>query len=397
MCDLSNVNSPVDIITVVEKLRGKGWLEEVGSEAYLSELTGCAATSGNVQYYAEIVREKSTLRRLISAAAEITTDCFSPDREAQTVLDAAESKIFSISESRIKDGFESVGQLLPRTFEEIANFREGHINGVPTGFKELDQVTTGLQKGDLVIVGGRPSMGKTAFCLSIALHAAKANFPTAIFSLEMSKSQLTYRMLCAEARVDMHLLRSGRLPPADHRKLSQHAGPLYEAPLLIDDTPAISVLELKAKARHLKKQKNLALIVVDYLQLMSPSVKMESMQQDVALISRSLKSVAKELDLPVVALSQLSRATVQRGEKDHRPRLSDLRDSGAIEQDADVVMFVHRDEYYIKDDPNNKGKAEIIVAKQRNGPTDTVNVAFVKQFAKFEDLSLRTDDPGRES
>jgi len=392
MRELSDKNSPVDFVTVAEKLREKEWLEAVGAEGYLSELAGNVATAGNVKRYAEILLEKSTLRQLISAAAEITTDCFSSEREAQEVLDAAEGKIFSISEKRVKNKFESVGQLLQGTFELINSF-DGTFSGVPTGFADLDMMTTGLQKGDLVIVGGRPSMGKTAFCLSIALNASvRAGRSTAIFSLEMSKSSLMLRMVCSEARVNMHSLRSGKLPRADYPKLSQFAGPLYQAPLYIDDSSAITTLELRAKARRLKKLHSLDLIIVDYLQLMTPSVKSESFQLDIAQISRSLKAVAKELDVPVVALSQLSRAPLQRT-GNHRPQLSDLRDSGAIEQDADLVMFVYRDEVYNPENLENRGKAEIIIGKQRNGPIGTVEVAFFADYARFADKSELTDRP----
>jgi replicative DNA helicase len=262
------------------------------------------------------------------------------------------------------------------------------VHGIPTGFKGLDELTSGLQKADLIIIAGRPSMGKTAFALSIAAHAAvAAKHCTGVFSLEMSKAQLVQRLLCAEARIDMHRLRSGTLPKRDYPRLSLAAGPLSEAPLYIDDTPAITVLELRAKARRLKAQHNLALVVVDYLQLMGSTGNAENRQQEISQISRSLKGLAKELDIPVVALSQLSRAVEQRG-TGHRPQLSDLRESGAIEQDADVVMFVYRDELYHPDDESKKGKAEIIVGKQRNGPIDTLELAFVKQFAKFETLAM---------
>jgi len=309
-------------------------------------------------------------------------------------VDKAESRIFGISESRIKNKFESMADLLPKTFEEIEGYTKGNFKGVQTGFKELDEMTTGLQPGDLVIVAGRPSMGKTAFVLSLALNTSmKYKNPTAIFSLEMSKESLVQRMLCSEARVNMHQLRSGTLPKRDLPKLSLAAGPLAEAPIYIDDTPAISVLELRAKARRLKAQYGLKLIIIDYLQLMGSTSKVESRQQEISIISRSLKGVAKELDVPVIALSQLSRAVEQRN--DHRPQLADLRESGAIEQDADLVMFVYRDEVYNKDDENVKGKAEIIVGKQRNGPIGTANLAFVRDFARFENLSEREEEiPG---
>ncbi|MDR0307473.1 MAG: replicative DNA helicase [Chitinispirillales bacterium] len=393
MRELSEKNIPIDIITVTESLRTKNKLEEVGAQGYLSELTECVATSGNIEHYAGIVKEKATLRQLISTAAEITTDCFSGENGANDVLDQAESKIFSISESRVKNKFESMRQLLPTVFKNIANTSKGGINGVPTGFTDLDQMTTGLQKGDLVIVAGRPSMGKTAFCLSVALHASvKAGYCTAIFSLEMSKDQIVQRMLCSEARVSMHALRSGTLPQRDYPKLSMAAGPLADAPLFVDDTPGITVLEMRAKARRLKAQYNLGLIIIDYLQLMGSSSKVESRQQEISQISRALKGIAKELDVPVIALSQLSRAVEQRT-GDHQPKLSDLRESGAIEQDADVVMFVYREEVYNKDNPDIKGQADIIVGKQRNGPIGDVKVAFIKDYARFENLSQRVEEP----
>lgn len=391
MKEMFEKNIPIDIITVADLLRKKGWLESVGEETYLGELAECIATSANMEYYANILKEKSTLRKLISVAGEITTDCFNVEIEPQEIVDKAESKIFGISESNIKNKFSSMAELLPKTFEEIEGYQKGNFRGVQTGFKELDEMTTGLQPGDLVIIAGRPSMGKTAFILSLALNTTiKHKNATAIFSLEMSKESLVQRMLCSEARVNMHQLRSGTLPKRDLPKLSLAAGPLAEAPIYIDDTPAISVLELRAKARRLKMQNELKLIIIDYLQLMGSNGKAESRQQEISVISRSLKSVAKELDVPIIALSQLSRAVEQRN--DHRPQLADLRESGAIEQDADLVMFVYRDEVYNKDDENSKGKAEIIVGKQRNGPIGTANLAFVKDFARFENLSERVEE-----
>ncbi len=377
---------PIDIITLTELLRKKQWLESVGEEPYLAELAESIATSANIQYYSNILREKETLRALIAASGDITTECFAPDVAAQEVLDRAKAKVFGISESRITNRFEKVGQLLPHTFEEIENYAKGSFNGVLTGYPALDEMTTGLQKGDLVIVAGRPSMGKTSFALSIAAHAAiRGNNSTAIFSLEMSKHQLTQRLLCAEAKVNMHQLRSGKLPRRDYPRLSLAAGPLAEAPLYIDDTPGISVLEVRAKARRLKAQSNLQLLIIDYLQLMGSSGSVESRQQEISQISRSLKGVAKELDVPLIVLSQLSRAPEQRTE--HRPQLSDLRESGAIEQDADVVMFVYREEVYNKDVPEEeKAVAEIIIGKQRNGPIGTAKLAFIKDYAKFENL-----------
>jgi replicative DNA helicase len=387
---------PFDIITLADELRKKSWLETVGAEPYLAELVENVATSANIDYHVKILAEKATLRSLISTSAEITTNCFSSEVDAQTVLDNAESKIFSISESRIKNSFQSLGQLLPKTFEDIAAYSKGGVQGIPTGFVELDEMTSGLQRSDFIIIAGRPSMGKTAFALSIALHAAvMAKFATAIFSLEMSKAQLAQRLLCGEARINMHLLRSGKLPHKELPKLSLAAGPLSEAPLFIDDTPGITVLELRAKARRLKAQHNLSCIIIDYLQLMGSSGNIENRQQEISQISRSLKGIAKELDVPVVALSQLSRAVEQRS-GDHRPQLSDLRESGAIEQDADVVMFVFREEFYNKDLPDSeKGKAEIIIGKQRNGPIGKLDVAFIKDYARFENLTtIREENSG---
>ena len=395
MAGMFEKSIPFDVLTLADALKKKDWLESVGAEPYLSELVSSVATSANIEHHCRILIEKTTLRQLISASAEITTDCFSAETDAQKLLDQAEARIFGISEARIKQSFESLGQLLPKTFMEIANYSKGGVQGVPTGFKDLDEMTSGLQKGDLVIVAGRPSMGKTAFCLSIAMHAAGvAKHATAIFSLEMSKAQLAQRMLCAEARISMHLLRSGRLPQRDFPKLSLAAGPLSESPIFIDDTPGITVLELRAKARRLKKQHNLSLVIVDYLQLMDSSSPLENRQQEISQISRSLKGLAKELDVPVIALSQLSRAPEQRG-GDHKPQLSDLRESGAIEQDADVVMFVFREEFYNKEDASKQGIAEIIVGKQRNGPTGSVTLSFVKDYARFESLAAgREEDAG---
>ena len=389
MREMFEKNIPIDVITLADALRRKGVFEDTGEEAYLGELAQSIATSANIEYYSGILLEKATLRQLISVAAEITTDCFNSETEPQVVLDQAEAKIFGISEARIKNKFESLGQLLPRAFEDIEGYAKGSFKGILTGFSELDEMTTGMQRGDLVIVAGRPSMGKTAFCLSLALNASiKGKHPTAIFSLEMSKAQLVQRMLCSEARVNMHQLRSGTLPKRDLPKLSFAAGPLSEAQMFIDDTPAISVLEVRAKARRLKAQYGLAMIIIDYLQLMGTSGRVESRQQEISQISRSLKAVAKELDVPVIALSQLSRA-VEARTGNHRPQLSDLRESGAIEQDADVVLFVYRDEVYNKDDEDARGKAEIIIGKQRNGPIGTAHLAFVKEFARFENMANR--------
>jgi len=392
MREMFEKNIPVDIITLADQLRKKELLQEVGEESYLAELAESIATAANIEYYSGILLEKATLRQMITVAADITTDCFNPDCEPQEVLDQAEAKIFGISEARVKNKFDSIANLLPKTFEEIENYSKGNFKGILTGFKELDEMTTGIQPGDLIILAGRPSMGKTAFCLSLALNAGvHGKNATAIFSLEMSKGQLVQRMLCSEARVNMHQLRSGTLPKRDLPKLSFAAGPLSESPIFIDDTPSITVLELRAKARRLKAQHDLKLIVIDYLQLMGSSSRVENRQQEISQISRSLKGVAKELDVPVIALSQLSRG-VEARTGNHRPVLSDLRESGAIEQDADVVLFVYRDEVYNKDDESVRGKAEIIIGKQRNGPIGTAHCAFVRDFARFENLTERVEE-----
>jgi replicative DNA helicase len=387
--DMFEKDVPVDIVTVSDELRRRGSLEAVGAESYLSELVASVATSANIQYYTKILLDKAMLRRLISSAGEITTAAFSEEREAHEVLDEAEKKVLSISEAMIKTSFESVGHLLPKTFEEIETYAKGGIHGVPSGFDELDNMTTGFQKGDLVIVAGRPSMGKTAFALSIALNAAiKTHKTVAVFSLEMSRSQLVQRMLCGEARINMHSLRSGKLPKRDYPKLSLAAGPLSEASIYIDDTPSIGVLEIRAKSRRLKMQKGLDIVFIDYMQMMSSPYGGESRQQEISQISRSLKGLAKELEIPVVALSQLSRAVEQRG-GDKRPQLADLRESGAIEQDADLVMFVYRPEFYNRDDPALQGISEIIIGKQRNGPTGTVRLSFIAEYARFENLATQ--------
>jgi replicative DNA helicase len=391
MVELFSKDTPVDIVTLADALRKKGLLEAVGAEAYLGELVENVATSANIEYYAEILREKATLRGLITAASEIATDAFAAEAEADAILDRSERRIFSIKESRIKKGVVRIGELLPATFKEIEDYSRGGVQGIPTGFKELDEKTTGLQKGDLIIVAGRPSMGKTAFALSMALHAGvRARKAVAVFSLEMSRQQVAQRMLCSEARVDMHRLRSGTLPKGDFPKLSLAAGPLHDAPIYVDDTPGISVLEIRAKARRLKAQGVLDLVIVDYLQLMSSTMRIESRQQEISQISRSLKGLAKELEVPVVTLSQLSRAVEQRG-GDHRPQLSDLRESGAIEQDADVVLFVFRPGYYDHENQEIERVAEVIIGKQRNGPTGDIKLTFMREYVRFENPEMHQE------
>jgi replicative DNA helicase len=387
--DMAYRDVPVDIVTLAEELRKREQLEKVGGEAFLSELVENVATSANIAYHVRILESKATLRHLITMAGEVATECFGADADAKSVLDKAESRIFQLSMSRNVGALQSLHDLLPRTFEDIERYgKEGGIEGVKSGFTHLDDMTTGFHEGDLVIVAGRPGMGKTSFCLSLALNAAlrsQTAVTTALFSLEMSQAQLVQRMLCAEAKIDMKRLRSGRLSKNELNVLGLHAGPLYEAPIWIDDTPGINVMEIRAKCRRLKMRENLGLVIIDYLQLMSGVDKVESRQQEISTISRSLKGLAKELGVPVVALSQLSRAVEQRG-GDHRPQLSDLRESGAIEQDADMVMFVYREHHYKRDDDSLRNIAEIIVGKQRNGPVGSVKVSFIPEFTHFDNL-----------
>ncbi len=399
---LYDQNKPVDLITLTHELRKRRKLKEAGGRVYLINLLESTPTAANLEYYARIVLEKATLRNLADVATGIVTECYQPQVEADNLLDKAEQQIFNLSESRMRGGFVHIGEILPHTFEAIEEFhkREGFVTGIPSGFKELDSLTSGFQKSELVIIAGRPSMGKTAFSLSIAQYVSiKEKLPVAIFSLEMSKSQLVQRMLCSEARVDSHLLRTGRLPNRDWPRLSIAVGPLSEAPIFIDDTPAIGVLEMRAKARRLKSSHNIGMVILDYLQLMQGPKGAENRQQEISTICRSLKGLAKELDVPVVALSQLSRQVEVRG-KEHRPQLSDLRESGAIEQDADLVLFIYRPEIYgiLQDRKGNplQGVAEIIIGKQRNGPTGNVKLAFIDEYAKFENPAFVEEEPAIE-
>ncbi len=382
-------NHPADLITVVEELKKRKKLKQAGEEMYIAELLETASTSANIEYYSKILLEKSTLRRLISASHEISSKCFEATDEASDLLDNAESKIFAISESRIRQGFVRIDQILKSTFEDIDKYSSGNINGVPSGFDDLDSLTNGFQPGNLIIVAARPGVGKTSFALSIMLNASlDYKKSVALFSLEMSKEELTQRLLCSQARVNSHALRKGHLPKRDYPKLAMAAEPLSNAPIFIDDSAALNVLELRAKARRLQRQNNIDIIFVDYLQLMhGASSNSENRQQEIAIISRSLKGLAKELGIPIVALSQLSRNVENRG-KDAKPQLSDLRESGAIEQDADMVLFIHRN---FKEDMESN-EVEIIIGKQRNGPTDPpVKLTFASSYTRFENLSRRDD------
>jgi replicative DNA helicase len=394
MLDLSERNEPIDLITLSEALKARGELSETGGTAFLAELAERVPTAANIAHYARIVRERSILRGLIEAATEIATRGYESSGDVSELLDRAEQLIFNIQERKVREAFSKIADILVgslRTIERLYEDKQA-VTGVPTGFADLDRMTAGLQPSDLVIVAGRPSMGKTAFCLCIAENAAlRANVGVAVFSLEMSKEQLAMRMLCSEARVDLARVRTGQLYDREFPKLAMSCGRLAGAPIYIDDTPALSVLELRAKARRLKRDPNsrLGLIVVDYIQLMRSSEGKDSREQEISEISRSLKALAKELSLPVVALSQLNRQVESRNPP--IPRLADLRESGAIEQDADVICFIYREEYYLEDS-DKKGIAEIIVAKQRNGPIGNVELTFLKEFTRFENREVAPED-----
>jgi replicative DNA helicase len=394
MIELNDHREPCDLITLTTILKKRGELEEVGGGAYLATLVDFVPTAANIAYYGRIVKEKAIARNLIRAATDIVTDGYDEQAEIEELLDKAQKTIFEISENRVKTPYFQLNAILKDTIKYIGDLYEKkeHTTGVPTGFLDLDHKTAGFQRSDLIIIAGRPSMGKTAFALNIAQYAsmyAEPRCPVAIFSLEMSKEQLVTRLLCSEARVDASRLRTGHLLDGEWEKIMRGAEKLFEAELFIDDTPAISVLEMRAKARRLKAEHSIGMVVVDYLQLMRGSGSPESRQQEISEISRSLKALAKELSVPVVALSQLNRGLESRNDK--RPMMSDLRESGAIEQDADVIMFVYRDEVYNKDNPDVRGKAEIIIGKQRNGPIGTVNLTFLGEYTRFENYAVRSE------
>ena len=385
--DLYERNEPADLITLSEVLKKRGSFEEVGGIEYLNSLVNSVPTAANISYYAKIIKEKSILRKLINRATEIVSQGYGDAGDVDEFLDRAEHSIFEISEDRVRPSFHPIKDIIKSSFKTIEKLYEKRqlITGVATGFSRLDELTSGLQPSELIIVAGRPSMGKTAFALNIAQHAAiEARVPAAIFSLEMAKEQLALRMLCSEAKVDAHRLRGGFLSESDWPKLTRAAGNLSEAPIFIDDTPGLTALEMRAKSRRLKAERNLGLIIVDYLQLMRGKANSDTREQEISDISRSLKALAKELTVPVIALSQLNRRVEERG--DRRPQLADLRESGAIEQDADVIIFLYRDEVYSRSD-ENRGKAEIIIGKQRNGPTDKFELAFLDKYTCFENLS----------
>jgi replicative DNA helicase len=382
-------NQPVDLITISEALKKKQQYDLAGGDDYLMEISSEVVSSANVEQHCHIVKEKATLRRLIGTSTEILEEAYQGSADARELLDSAEAKIFAISERTISQGFMPMKTILQETFQLIESYAKHEIIGVPSGFQDLDGKTGGFQKTDLIILAARPGMGKTALALSMLANAAIMHKKViAFFSLEMGREQLAQRILCRQAKVSMHLLRTGKLPRNDYPKLALAAGELSDAKIFIDDHPALNVLELRSKTRRLKAQHGLDMVVVDYLQLMQGMGKNDNRNEEISQISRSLKRLAKELEIPVLALSQLSRAVEQRG-GDKKPQLSDLRDSGAIEQDADIVMFIYRDEMYNRDSDDNKGRAELILAKQRNGPTGDIPLTFRAEYASFESFSGR--------
>ena len=393
MVNLYNRSEPIDLITVKSELESMGKFDQVGGIEYLAELPEKVPTTANANKYIKIVEDKSTLRRLIKTANEIIELGYDPTEELDDIMEGAEKKIFNLMQDKNQKGYTPIKDILVDSFnqlEELYN-RKQHITGVPTGFIDLDYRTAGLHGSEFILIAARPAMGKSAFVLNIAANAAlKANIPVAIFSLEMSKEQMVNRILCSEAMVDSNKVRTGKLDEEDWAKLAEAIGPLSETGIYIDDTPGISITEIRAKCRKLKLEKNIGLVIIDYLQLVQGSSRRAqgSREQEIAEISRSLKILAKELDVPVIALSQLSRAVEQR--PDHRPMLSDLRESGSIEQDADIVMFLYRDDYY-NEDSEKKDIAEVIIAKQRSGSTGTVDLGWLGSYTKFVNLEKRFD------
>ncbi|HTG15777.1 MAG TPA: replicative DNA helicase [Blastocatellia bacterium] len=385
MVMLSERLSSIDLITLGDELRRAAEFEQIGGSTYIASLIDGVPRTDNIEHYARIVKKKSMLRKLITASNQIIARAFDEEDDADIIIDQAEQAIFQIAEDKVRQGFQYIGTVAQRRLEQIEQMadRPEMITGVPTGFVDFDHLTSGLQRQDLIIIASRPSMGKTALALNMAQYAARNGSVVGIFSLEMSAEQLASRLLCSEARVDAHRLRTGFLNREEWARLGDALRRLCETKVYIDDTPGSGVLEMRAKARRLKAEHGLDLLVVDYLQLMSGRGRIESRQQEVSQISRDLKTLAKELDIPVLALSQLSRAPETRSE--HKPQLSDLRESGAIEQDADVVCFIYREEIYNETD-ENRGRAELLIAKQRNGPTGKVELAFLNSFTRFESM-----------
>ncbi|MBI5700609.1 replicative DNA helicase [Candidatus Saganbacteria bacterium] len=392
--DLFDRGEPVDLVTVGESLRKSNKLDSSGGSGYIADLINSVPTAANIEYYARIVEEKATLRRLIDAGTYIVSEAFDEPDNVDSILDHAEKTIFDIALKRTKEGFHKLDSILTKVLDRIDRLygKKEHITGIPTGYTDLDNLTAGFQNSDLIIIAARPSVGKTAFALNMAQNMAiKFKIPVAIFSLEMSKDQLAQRMLCSEAEIDAIKLKTATLPDTGWKKLTRALSKLSEAQIYIDDSASITAMEIRAKCRRLKLEKGLGMVMIDYLQLMSGRGRIENRVQEISEISRSLKTLARELDLPVIALSQLSRAVEQRN--DRIPRLSDLRESGEIEQTADLVMFIHRDDYY--NPQSERGNiAEIIIAKQRNGPVGTVELVFRKDIAKFCNKESRYEEVG---
>jgi replicative DNA helicase len=386
MAVLAERSQPIDLVTLKDELARRSALEAVGGATFLAALVDGVPRITSVEHWSRLIKEKAVVRNLIHAGNRIVQSCYEGEDEAAELLDRAEKAIFDIAERRIRQGFVDMGEIVKESFRTIDQLSQSKdvVTGLPTGFVDIDEMTSGLQKGDLVIVAGRPAMGKTSFCLNVAQHVALRTGETAgIFSLEMSRAQLALRMLCSDARIDAHRLRTGKLTEKDWARLAKAYTDLSQARLFIDDSATITPLEMRAKCRRLKAEHNLGLVIVDYLQLVTAAGRVENRQQELSAISRSMKGLAKELDIPVIALSQLSRAPEAR--TDRRPQLSDLRESGALEQDADIVMFIYREEEYKATD-ENRGIAEIIIGKQRNGPTGNRRLAFIKEFTRFENL-----------
>ncbi|MCI7259895.1 MAG: replicative DNA helicase [Selenomonas sp.] len=390
MVQLQNNDEAVDLVTLTEQLRKSEQLDKIGGLAFITQLANAVPTAANVVYHAKIVKEKAELRSLINAATAIASAAYEDNTDVENIMDDAEKKILAVANRKNGGAFESMKSIVMRTFERINVLYEskGGLTGISSGFKDLDKLTAGLQKSDLILVAARPSMGKTAFTLNIASYVGTHGGKVAFFSLEMSKEQLMQRMLCAEGGIDATKLRTGQLDTQEWNKLVHVADTLSRAPIYIDDTAGITVMELRSKARRLKAEHGLDLIIIDYLQLMQgrPSKNGDNRQQEISEISRSLKALARELDLPVIALSQLSRSVESRQIK--KPMLSDLRESGSLEQDADIVMFLYREDYYDKD-TENKNITDVIVAKHRNGPVDTISLFFQKEYTKFRDLLVQ--------
>ena len=394
MMALFDKHEPHDLITVTGLLSDQNKLEDVGGAAYLASLTDIIPFTGTLVHHARIIRKKSILRRLIQTSTEVAARCYDAQDDIDTLVDEAEKTIFEIAHSKKGEGFQPMSSVVPKAFDRINRLfdKQEHITGVATGYDELDRITAGLQPAEMIILAARPSMGKTALAMNIVQHAAMiGKVPVAVFSLEMSVESLALRMLCSLGPIDSQRIRTGRLVDSDWPKLTRATGMLSEAPIYIDDTPGLTVLEMRAKARRLKSEQDLGLIVVDYLQLMQGKSSSENRAQEISDISRSLKAMAKELNVPVLALSQLNRSLENRTDK--RPQLADLRESGAIEQDADVIMFIYRDEVYNRAEGNpNRGLAEIIVGKQRNGPTGVIKLSFLGEYTRFENYSNRAPD-----